>query len=100
MYQIIIQPSALKMLEDINDKRIRSIISEKIDKLASEPEKQGKPLLDALWGYRSVRAVGQRYRIIYKVEKNTVTVYIIAVGIRKEGDKRDVYKLTKKMVNH
>jgi mRNA interferase RelE/StbE len=49
-------------------------------------------------GYRSLRAVGQRYRILYKVEAHRVIVSIVALGIRKDGDKADVYELAKRPV--
>ena len=47
-----------------------------------------------LMGYRSIRAVGQRYRIIYRLD----VVFVVALGIRKEGDKANVYELAKKML--
>ncbi len=97
-YRIFVTPVALTMLKDISDRRIRGKISEVIDRLAEEPEKQGKPLIDDLAGYRSIRAVGQRYRIIYKVEKERVVVVVVALGIRKEGNKRDIYALAKKLI--
>ena len=50
-----------------------------------------------LSGYRTIRAVGQRYRIIYKVENEKVTVLVVALGIRKEGDKKDVYEQAKRL---
>ncbi len=53
------------MLEAIQDRRVRDKIRDRIDGLAQEPEKQGKPLTGELTGYRSLRAVGQRYRVIY-----------------------------------
>ena len=49
-------------------------------------------------GYRSLRAVGQRYRVIYRVEEDQVLVLVVAVGIRKEGDKRDIYTLARKLL--
>jgi mRNA interferase RelE/StbE len=55
-------------------------------------------MIDELVGYRSVRAVGQRYRIIYRVEDERVTVLVVALGIRKQGDKKDVYELAKKLL--
>jgi mRNA interferase RelE/StbE len=45
-----------------------------------------------------VHAAG-RYRIIYKIDKKTVIVYVLAAGIRKEGDKKDIYKIAKKLLN-
>ncbi len=97
-YKIQILPTALKMLKEISDQRIQAKIVERIDGLVIEPEKQGKPLWNELAGLRSIRAVGQRYRIIYKVERHIITVTIVAVGIRKESDRRDIYILAKKLV--
>ena len=45
-------------------------------------------------GYRSIRAVGQRYRIIYQIVQDKVLVIVVGIGRRKEGDKRDVYTVT------
>jgi len=86
------------MLGEISDRRVREKIRDRIDDLEEEPEKQGKPLTGDLTGYRSLRAVGQRYRIIYQVERNKVLVFVIALGIRKEGSKADIYELAKKLL--
>ncbi|MEA5476982.1 type II toxin-antitoxin system RelE/ParE family toxin [Pseudanabaena galeata UHCC 0370] len=98
MYRIVIQPTAFKLLLAINDRRIRQKISDRIDKLAESPEIQGKPLLGELDGYYSVRAVGQRYRIIYTIEQAQITVVVVALGIRKDGSKQDAYNLAKKLL--
>jgi mRNA interferase RelE/StbE len=90
-WRIGVAKEARKQLEEIGDSRIRKSISKRIDKLEYEPEKQGKPLTDELTGFRSVRAVGQRYRIIYEIEDERVLVLVVMVGIRKQGDKEDVY---------
>lgn len=97
-YRVIIEPSALKMLGDISDRRVQEKIRSRIDGLAVEPEKQGKPLSGELSGYRSLRAVGQHYRIIYRIEKAKVIVFVVGVGIRKEGSKADIYELAKKLL--
>lgn len=97
-YKIQIPPSALNMLHEISDKRIQSKIVERIDALAHDPEKQGKALWNELAGFRSLRAVGQRYRIVYRVEREIVTVVVVAMGIRKEGDRKDIYRLAEKLV--
>ena len=97
-YSIIIEPTALKMLKAISDRRIQGKIVERINGLANEPEKQGKELGGDLDGYRSVRAVSQRYRIIYCIDGEKVVVVVVAIGIRKEGDKKDVYKLAQRLV--
>ena len=98
IYRIVIQPTAIKLLKGIKDRRIRQKISNRIDKLKESPEMQGKPLLGELEGYYSVRAVGQRYRIIYTIENHQVAVIIVALGIRKEGSKKDIYVMTKKLL--
>ena len=54
-------------------------------------------MLRDLAGYRSVRAVGQRYRIIFELESDRREVWVITLGIRKDGDKNDVYKLASKL---
>jgi mRNA interferase RelE/StbE len=98
MYRIVIQPTAFKLLQAISDRRIRQKISDCIDKLAESPEIQGKPLLGELDGYYSVRAVGQRYRIIYTIEQTQITVVVVDLGIRKDGSKQDAYNLAKKLL--
>ena len=97
-WQIIILPIAEKLLAEISDRRVRESIARRIDRLEYEPDKQGKPMRDELIGFHSIRAVGQRYRIIYKVDGETVTVLVVALGIRKEGDKKDVYELVKRLM--
>lgn len=97
-YRVLWSAEARKMLGSIADKRIQGKIIERGEELAVEPEKQGKALVDDLSGFRSVRAVGQRYRILYKVESEEVIVFVVAVGVRKEGSKSDIYHLAKKLL--
>ena len=97
VYQIVLSPTALKMLKAVQDRRIRRKLAERIDGLSKDPDKQGKALVGEFAGLRSLRAVGQRYRIIYRVKETDVTVYVLAVGLRKEGDKADIYALMKQM---
>ncbi len=86
------------MIQGIKDRRITRQVVERIDRLQDDPEKQGKPLLGALSGYRSVRAAGQRFRVIFKIEDKTIVIVVIAIGLRKEGDKKDIYALARKMI--
>lgn len=86
------------MLKDIRDERHQRLISEKIKGLGESPEQQGKPLAAELRGFRSIRAVGQRYRIVFRVARNERRVYIVAVGMRKEGSRRDVYRNLSRVV--
>ncbi|MGH8058440.1 MAG: type II toxin-antitoxin system RelE family toxin [Candidatus Entotheonellia bacterium] len=69
-----------------------------MEALARDPEQQGKPLLGELQSLRSVRVVGQRYRILYRVDRGKVLVLVVAMGLRKEGDRRDIYALAKKLL--
>ena len=97
-YHVEITLQSRKMLKSISDRRVREKILERIDGLAHEPEKQGKPLIEDLAGYRSLRAVGQRYRIIYRVEQERIIVVVMVVGLRKQGSRSDIYQLAKKLL--
>ena len=96
-WSIDLTREAREQLLAISDRRIRETILKRIDQLAYEPDKQGKPMRDELIGYRSIRVVGQRYRILYKLYEGRVTVLVVALGIRKDGDKQDAYELAKKL---
>ena len=98
MYRVDILPAAQDMVLKISDRRIQEKLLERMTALAGDPELQGKPLGDDLAGYRSVRAVGQRYRIIYRVERSEVVVVAVAAGIRKEGSREDVYRVAAKLI--
>lgn len=97
-YSIQMAGLAKQMLKEITDKRIQEEIAKRIDKLSEEPTLQGKPLRGALAGYRSVRAVGQRYRIVYKIQNEKIVVVVIGVGIRKDGSKDDIYTRLQKLL--
>ncbi|MBI2870455.1 MAG: type II toxin-antitoxin system RelE/ParE family toxin [Candidatus Omnitrophica bacterium] len=97
-HRIVIEPIALKVLSEITDRRVQGAIRDRIDGLAHDPGLQGKPLVGELRGYRSLRAAGQRYRIIYRVEKSKTLVLVVSLGIRREGDRQDVYALAKKLL--
>ena len=86
-YKIEITPLAIELLSKIKDRREQQKLKKRIEKLASEPEKQGKALSGKLKGYRSVRALGQRYRIVYRVERSTITVLLVLVFVKKEQEK-------------
>ena len=90
-YTVELTEEALEMFEEIQDRRVRAKIFDRIKQLSEEPEKQGKPLVNELAGFRSVRAVGQRYRIVYEVQGDQVKVLVFGVGIRKEGHRSDIY---------
>ena len=97
-YRILITDTCLRLIEKIPDNKIQRSILDRIQKLSEKPEEQGKKLVKDLAGFRSVHAAG-RYRIIYKTDKRTVIIYVLAAGIRKEGDKKDIYKIAKKLLD-
>jgi mRNA interferase RelE/StbE len=66
-YTIRVQPKAVADLLEITDQRVVKILEKRIDRLATDPITQGKPLTDTLAGFYSVRAAGQRYRVLYAV---------------------------------
>jgi mRNA-degrading endonuclease RelE of RelBE toxin-antitoxin system len=88
--------------------KARTGIIAKADELAScnNPGKAHKPLKGPLQGYS--RLTYGRYRAIYRVDEEElanddvliqVRILFVAVGIRRERDKKDVYKVAKKLVD-
>jgi len=98
VYTIKWTETALGLAAAVPDHRVKRVISQRVDQLAETPEQQGKPLVGELAGSRGVRAVGQRYRIIYRVVRRAVVVTIAAVGRRKHGDTKDIYALARKLL--
>lgn len=97
-WEVIITPLAEKQLAAISDKRVQQGIETSIETLEVDPAHRGKALVNELAGFRAVRAVGQRYRIIYRIDASQRRVIIAALGIRKDGDRSDIYALAKKLV--
>jgi mRNA interferase RelE/StbE len=97
MYKIKLTKIAVENIKSI-EKSARTQILTKIESLKVNPLLLGKYLKGPLKEYRSIRAAGQRYRIIYKVIEEEIIVIVIAVGIRKDGDKKDIYELMKKLI--
>lgn len=98
MYTIKLTQIAAEFIAKLDGKSQQQIM-EKIEVLKEYPLKVGKPLKGNLQDYRSIRSVGQRYRIIYRVKETEVEVIVVAVGIRRDGDKKnDIYELMKKYV--
>lgn len=76
-------------------KDILATFFDRLDTLATNPE-HGKPLQADLKRYRSVR-IG-RYRIIHRYDHENEIVWIVAIGIRKEGSKEDIYRRMAKLL--
>ncbi len=96
-YRIELTAQAQQMLTSVRDRRVRRLLASRIDRLANAPDKQGRPLGGMLAGYFSCRAVGKRYRIIYRVDTDGVVVVVAAVGIRRGGARDDVYTLAQRL---
>lgn len=85
MWKIVYKPSVKKDFRNISSE-MASIICQVIEeKLMTNPIKFGVPLRRTLKGYMKLR-VGS-YRIVYSIEKKTVTVHVIKIAHRK-----DVYR--------
>jgi mRNA interferase RelE/StbE len=97
-YRVVLTTEAKLLLAMVQDRREQGLLIERLEQLAENPDQQGKALRGELAGYRSVRAVGQRYRVVFQVEDAAVIVVIVALGRRKEGDRKDVYQVAKKLV--
>lgn len=96
-FKVIVTESAAACLRSI-DGRTRKQIQNKLHDLEESPEQRGSPLLGTLQGYRCIRAAGQRYRVIYSVEKEQVIVAVAQIGIRKESDKNDIHEVAKRLL--
>ena len=99
-YQVILTKQSRKLFKKIKDRREKQLLLAKLEKLKYNPNIQGKALVKQLSGYRSVRAVGQRYRIVYQVQEEKVLVVVVGIGRRKEGNKKDIYSMTKKILDN
>jgi len=71
------------------DEKTKEKIKKKCKELLSyHPEQAGEPLRFELKGYRKLKVFND-YRVVYRVDKNEVLVFILAVGIRRS---REVYE--------
>jgi mRNA interferase RelE/StbE len=90
--------TAFQMLSRVGDRRIQQQLFDASKRLELEPEKQGKALREGLMGFRSLRAVGQRYRVLFTFDTASRTVNVVAAGLRRAGARDDVYALAQKLV--
>ena len=80
-YKVYIKPSAVKEIEAIPQKNTRQQIVRCIQSLAREPRPSGCKKLSARNRYRIRKGI---YRVVYSVEDDQLTVYVVKVGHRKE----------------
>lgn len=97
-YKLRYAPVAVEHLRGIGDERIKRSLKKRIRGLKTSPSDQGKALVRELAGLRSLPAVGRRYRIIYAVDERSQLVSIVCVGIRKDGDRKDIYEVAKHVI--
>jgi mRNA interferase RelE/StbE len=62
------------------------------------PNPAGIFLALSVLSFSSMRAVGQKYRIIYRIERGIVTVLVVALGKRQSRSREDIYELTRKLL--
>ena len=82
-YKIVFKQSVAKDLRQIPDKDVPRIL-QRIDGLADDPRPAGA---EKLSGEEKYRIRQGRYRILYKIDDNVITVTVVKVGHR-----RDVYR--------
>jgi mRNA interferase RelE/StbE len=85
-YKIKIKPSAAKQIENIDSRKMRERIVERIRALAVDP----RP-----WGSKKLSSMSDRYRvregdfrILYEIEDDNLLVVVVKVGDRKEVYRR------------
>ena len=83
-YKVVLKSSAVKEIESIPRKKDRQRIVQRIGLLADNPRPPGSTKLS---GYDRYRIRIGSYRIVYGIEDNTLVVYVVKVGHRK-----DVYR--------
>ena len=96
-YHVVITAEAAGMIARISDLRIQGQAVDKLKGLAAFPESQGRALTKDLAGLRRITVAG-RYRAVYRVSRMSREVHVLAVGVRREGDRDDVYRLMARMM--
>ena len=83
-YSVLIKPSAKREIESIPQKWHRQRVVTRIRALANDPRPPG---CEKLTGQDRYRLRQGTYRIVYSVEDDSLVVYVVKVGHR-----RDVYR--------
>lgn len=82
-YSVFIKRSAAKEIEEL-PKKDRQRVMERIGALADDPRPPGCEKLSTLERYRVRQG---DYRIVYSIEDDILTIWVVSVGHR-----RDVYR--------
>jgi mRNA interferase RelE/StbE len=81
-FRVLIKASAAKELEAIGTKRDRQRIAAAISALADEPRPHGSEKLSGAKDRHRIR-IGD-YRVVYGIEDDVLTVWVVKVGHRRE----------------
>lgn len=94
-YKVVVAPSLAKQLQEFG---ILDQAKEAIRDAMTDPEQAGKQLTGTFFPYRRLKF--SRYRIVYRIAKDVdpPEARFLYAGIRKEGDKKDVYELLTKIM--
>ena len=97
-FQVSLTEEAEQDLAQISNVATQRAILRQALQLRRDPLHLGQPLTGPLKHFRSLRAAGQRSRIIYQVALNAETraVVVVIIGIRKDGDRRDASAVASK----
>ena len=82
-YEIFFKESVWKDLRKVPKNDLRRILS-RLERLASDPRAEG---CEKLAGHDLYRVRQGRYRIVYSIQDNRLTIWVIKIGHRK-----DVYR--------
>jgi len=86
-YKILIKKSAAKELETIAGKKDRQRIAQRILALAENPRPFG---VEKLSGTNEKYRIRQgNFRIVYEIQDDTLVVYVVRIGDRKEIYRKD-----------
>ncbi len=78
-WRLVITPAVQSALSKFPSQTKR-YIREALGEIQKNPW-GGKPLRDELTGFFSFRA--KRFRIVYRIERHTITVIVVSIGERK-----------------
>lgn len=79
-YQVVLTASSLRSLKSVPPRIAEPLIAFIFEGLASDPRRRGKPLQRELSGYWSARR--GEYRVVYRLDDETTTMYILKIGHR------------------
>ena len=90
-YKIEFTPFAKKQLKKLGNNDIKIILKQIRKRLTNHPKNAGNYLRGELKGYLKLKF--SKYRVVYSVHKEMVTVEIVACGLRK-----NIYEQFKKFL--